>query len=161
MLNNVQKKLGYREVVYNARSKKFYTFVEGDNYEDLNVNLDNGEGDGEDTLTTATLALANPSTFALEGAGNLATQQDLNIYFAENIATKTSELTNDAGFITAADVPDAPDVNLDGYATESWVESKGYITLAEVPPVDAYTKAESDARYLAVNISSLSELPTV
>ena len=42
MLNNVQKKLGYREVVYNARSKKFYTFVEGDNYEDLNVNLDNG-----------------------------------------------------------------------------------------------------------------------
>lgn len=94
MLTNAQRKLGYKEIVYNFKTQKFYTFKEGDNYEDLNVNFDS-------------------------------------------------------------------DVNLNGYATESWVESKGYITLAEVPSVDAHTKDESDARYLAVNISTLSELPTV
>ena len=134
MANSVQKSLGYRDIIYNIRTAKFYTFSEGDNYEELNVSVGSGSGGGTAT-TTASVLLANPTTFSLEGAENLATQQDLNVYFADNIATKTSELTNDAGFITAADVPDVD--------------------------VDAYTKAESDARYLSVNISSLPELPTV
>ena len=135
MANSVQKNLGYRNIIYNVRTEKFYTFMEGDNYEELDITLGSGEEGEETAPTTANVLLANPTTFSLEGAENLATQQDLNIYFADNIATKTSELTNDAGFITAADVPDVD--------------------------VDAYTKAESDARYLAVNISSLPELPTV
>ena len=121
MANSVQKNLGYRNIIYNVRTEKFYTFSEGDNYEELDIALGGGEGE-QAAPTTASVLLANPTTFSLEGAENLATQQDLNVYFADNIATKTSELTNDAGFIT---------------------------------------ETEADARYLAVNISSLPELPTV
>ena len=36
------------------------------------------------------------------------------------IPTKTSQLTNDSGFVTSA--------ALNGYATETWVEQKGYLT---------------------------------
>ena len=35
--------------------------------------------------------------------------------------------------------------SLDGYATEDWVNAQGF--LKNVPEVDAYTKAQSDARY--------------
>ena len=41
------------------------------------------------------------------------------------IPTKTSELTNDSGFITLSEVPKT---DLNGYATEQWVEDKGYLT---------------------------------
>ena len=51
-----------------------------------------------------------------------------------DIPETTSQLINDSGFITSADVPDSD--------------------------VDAYTKVESDAKYIAKNISSLTELPT-
>lgn len=68
------------------------------------------------------------------------------------VPTKVSELENDAGYITAEDIPgtdlsnyynkaetenliaeavesiEHPTVNLDGYATEEWVNEQGYLT---------------------------------
>lgn len=43
-----------------------------------------------------------------------------------NIPTKTSHLSNDSGFITAA--------ALTGYATQSWVQGLGYITASALTP---------------------------
>lgn len=37
MINSVQKNLGYRDIIYNVRTDKFYTFKEGDNYEELDI----------------------------------------------------------------------------------------------------------------------------
>lgn len=42
MLNNIQRALGYREVVYNIRNDEFWTLDEGDNYSELNVSVDSG-----------------------------------------------------------------------------------------------------------------------
>ena len=40
MINNVQRILGYRDIVYNVKTEKFFTFVEGDNY--VEVDVDSG-----------------------------------------------------------------------------------------------------------------------
>ena len=37
MLNSVQKNLGYRDIIYNTRTEKFFTYKEGDNYEELDI----------------------------------------------------------------------------------------------------------------------------
>ena len=37
MANSVQKGLGYRDVIYNIKRNKFYTFAEGDNYTELDI----------------------------------------------------------------------------------------------------------------------------
>ena len=37
MANSAQKALGYRDVIYNIRTKEFYTFAEGDNYIELDI----------------------------------------------------------------------------------------------------------------------------
>ena len=37
MLNNVKKSLGYRDIIYNVKQDKFYTYTEGDQYQELNV----------------------------------------------------------------------------------------------------------------------------
>lgn len=44
---------------------------------------------------------------------------------SEDIPTNVGELNNDVGYITLSEVPTA---DLTGYATENWVESKGYLT---------------------------------
>lgn len=55
---------------------------------------------------------------------------------AGSVPTKTSELTNDSGFLTEHQ-------SLEGYATEQWVEGKGYLT--EHQSLDNYyTKGETD-----------------
>ena len=36
-INNVQKGLGYRDIIYNVRTEKFYTMKAGDNYEELDI----------------------------------------------------------------------------------------------------------------------------
>ena len=45
MLNNVQKGLGYRDIIYNVRTDKFFTYKEGDNYEELAI-ASGGVGSG-------------------------------------------------------------------------------------------------------------------
>ena len=37
MTNSVQKGLGYRDIIYNIKTEKFFTFAEGDNYEELDI----------------------------------------------------------------------------------------------------------------------------
>ena len=64
----------------------------------------------------------------LEGGGFSGDYNDLTN--KPDIPTDNAELTNGAGYITASDVPE---VNLDGYATEEWVENKNYITIDQVP----------------------------
>ena len=45
MANSVQKNLGYRDVIYNIKQKQFYTFSEGDNYVELDIDA-SGVGSG-------------------------------------------------------------------------------------------------------------------
>ena len=52
-----------------------------------------------------------------------------------NIPTKTSHLSNDSGFITAA--------ALSGYATQSWVQGLGYITASALTPYITEATAEA------------------
>ena len=72
-----------------------------------------------------------------------------------DIPTDNAELTNGAGYITAADVPE---VNLDGYATEQWVEAKGYITAAEVPEVNLDEYARLDGATFTGNVDIDNDL---
>ena len=37
MLNNVQKSFGYREIIYNVKNDKYYTYLPGDNYKELDI----------------------------------------------------------------------------------------------------------------------------
>ena len=52
-----------------------------------------------------------------------------------NIPTKTSHLSNDSGFLTAA--------ALSGYATQSWVQGQGYITASALTPYITAATAEA------------------
>ena len=45
MANSVQKNIGYRDVIYNIKQKQFYTFAEGDNYVELDIDA-SGVGSG-------------------------------------------------------------------------------------------------------------------
>ena len=61
-----------------------------------------------------------------------------------NIPTKTSHLSNDSGFITAA--------ALTGYATQSWVQGLGYITASALTPyITASTANATFATKLGVS----------
>ena len=61
-----------------------------------------------------------------------------------NIPTKTSHLSNDSGFITAA--------ALTGYATQSWVQGLGYITASALTPyITAATANATFATKLGVS----------
>ena len=37
MLNNVKKSFGYRDIIYNVRQGKFYTYEVGDQYKEIDV----------------------------------------------------------------------------------------------------------------------------
>lgn len=54
-----------------------------------------------------------------------------------NVPTKTSHLSNDSGFLTAA--------ALSGYATQSWVQGQGYITASALTPY--ITSATANATF--------------
>ena len=140
---------GYRDLVFNIKTGEFFTPLEGDNFRKLDVTV----GGESVIVNTANLPLANPSTFALAPAGSLSTQADFNTYIYGVIPENTSDLTNDSGYITAASIPDLstyalkselPSNNTEltnganyitpsaltayGYATETWVEGKNYLT---------------------------------
>ena len=151
-----QRKLGYHDIVYNIKSGKFFIPMPGDNYYELDVQTGGGgdSGAGGGTQTTATLPLDNPTRLGRADSTGLKTQSDFNNYIdtyvkeveeeagkhfsgdyndlsnKPSIPTDNAELTNGAGYITASDVPE---VDLDGYATEDWVENKNYITIDQVP----------------------------
>ena len=47
MINNVQRQRGYREVLFNVKTKKFYQNRPGDNYKQLDINLGGSGGSGD------------------------------------------------------------------------------------------------------------------
>lgn len=61
-----------------------------------------------------------PSINGVELNGNKSAAS-LGLATPADIPTKTSELTNDSGFLTEHQ-------SLDGYATEQWVSQQGYLT---------------------------------
>ena len=69
--------------------------------------------------------------------GNLDYSRIINAPDLDGYATET--WVNGRGFLTTATVP-AP--NLDGYATETWVNGRGFLTAATVPApnLDGYTR---------------------
>lgn len=66
------------------------------------------------------------------------------------IPTKTSDLTNDSGFLTQHQ-------SLAGYATESWVGQQGYLTsyTETDPTVPAWAKASTKPSYTASEVGAL------
>lgn len=73
---------------------------------------------GEDLGTNNYQDLQNkPEINGVSLNGNL-TASELGLASTSDIPTKTSQLTNDSGYITS----------LDGYATEEWVNSQGFAT---------------------------------
>lgn len=46
MLNNVKKSLGYRDIIYNVKQEKFYTFEVGDQYKELDISTGSVESGG-------------------------------------------------------------------------------------------------------------------
>lgn len=73
---------------------------------------------GEDLGTNNYQDLQNkPEINGVSLNGNL-TASELGLASTSDIPTKTSQLTNDSGYITS----------LDGYATEEWVNSQGFVT---------------------------------
>ena len=82
-----------------------------------------------------------------------------------DIPTKTSELTNDSGFVSGNelsdvaksgsynDLTDKPTIpSLDGYATEAWVEGKHYLVSADIAG-----KADSSTVYTKVQVDTKLE----
>ena len=51
MLNNVKKSLGYRDIIYNIKQQKFYTFEVGDQFEQLDIASGVESGGTEDRPT--------------------------------------------------------------------------------------------------------------
>ena len=94
--------------------------------------------------------------------GNYVTSTDLaaellNYAELDDIPTKTSDLTNDSGFITSS--------ALTGYATESWVSNQGYSTfsgsyndLTDTPDLSVYELA-ADA--FSGNYNDLTNKPSI
>ena len=103
MPNNAQRKLGYRDIVYNVLTGKFYSNKPGDNYEQLNISSGGDGGAGGVGVSTADVTLVNPTTFSnLPDTGGLMTQSDLNTWVYDSL--------------TALDTDGDGDVNLDDYA---------------------------------------------
>ena len=42
MLNNVKKGLGYRDIIYNVRLDKFFTYEVGDQFQELDIETGGG-----------------------------------------------------------------------------------------------------------------------
>ena len=97
MVNNSQKKVGYRDVVFNIKDNNLYEKTEGDNYKKLGTvgGSGDGSGDGGGTIqTTATLPLANPTRGSRADSTNLKTQADFNNYINESVREETTNRAN-------------------------------------------------------------------
>ena len=55
MLNSVKKGLGYREIIYNIKTGKFFTYEVGDQFQDLPIVADIGSGDTNNRPTNPDL----------------------------------------------------------------------------------------------------------
>ena len=81
-------------------------------------------------------------------SGSAWGEMSIAIATGDMIPTKTSDITNDSGFIT--------DDELDGYATEEWVEDQGYLT--EHQSLAAYRTASAQD---TIDNGKENKIPTV
>lgn len=186
-----QRKLGYHEIVYNVKSGKFFIPMPGDNYYEVDVQIGGGsDGNGGVAQTSGTLPLDNPTRGTRADSSGLKMQADFNKFIYEyveeveasvgsggggdfsgdyndltntpDIPEKTSDLTNDSGFITAGDIPDGfsgdyndltntPDIPEN---TSDLNNDSGFITLADVPEPEL-----EGALIFQGTVSNESELP--
>ena len=97
--------------------------------------------------------------------GYLTTHQSLTDYAKKTeLANYYTKVESDGKYALSADIP-----SLNGYATEQWVENKGYLTTHQsltdyakkAELTNYYTKAESDGKYaLSSDIPSLNGYAT-
>ena len=71
MLNKVKQGLGYRDIIYNVKYKKFFEFIDGDNYRELDISAGTESGGTGDRPS-------DPNT------GDLFWDTDLNILLVWN-----------------------------------------------------------------------------
>jgi len=157
MPNSSQRKLGYRDVVFNVKTNAFYQPVAGDNYEQLSVTLSGSGGDDNASpqqVSADQVVLPNGTgEFGLaDPPGGIATQADFNTYIYGAVPTLTSELTNDSGFITMADM--TPHFSGD----YNDLTNKPDVYTKTESDANYYTKAEADAKFVPSDIAGLVEL---
>lgn len=110
------------------------------------------------TDTYASWQLAGPSLRGTPPANGLYFRSGVDtkwnswkrVAFADEIPTRTSDLTNDSGFLTSS--------SLSGYATQSWVTSQGYltsITKSMVTTALGYTPPTTNTTYSQATSSTL------
>lgn len=107
------------------------------------------------TDTYASWQLAGPSLYGTPPANGLYFRSGVNttwnswkrVAFADEIPTRTSDLTNNSGFLTSS--------ALNGYATQAWVNSQNFVKststkkVTDIQPVDALpTTQASGVLYL-------------
>ena len=133
-ITGTDRRLGISEVFFSSKTHTFLRPVPGSGrFEELEIGEASAEGI---EVYSAEVKLGDPpGAFATDfpSTDNLLTQKDYNQWVYEALTSLGDG-----------------DIDLDGYATESWVEDKGYITTAA-----------ADAKYVAKNITTLSDLPTI
>ena len=100
------------------------------------------------TNNTDSYGLVIPTTTSWTSNKTIATTDDI-----PTVPTKTSDLTNDSGFITSS--------ALSGYATETWVTNQGYITgitSAMISSALGYTPGTSN---FSGSYNDLTDKPTI
>ena len=112
--------------------------------------LDKQGTNDEMYLSAGNISLQNGANYVSFSPDHIYSSSNggISIYYKDiatvkQIPTTTSKLTNDSNFITS----DA----LNGYATENWVEQKGYLTEHQ-PLTNYYTKEET---YSKAEVDSL------
>lgn len=125
-INNIQNTINNYGDIVSYDASDFATYAQGQKADSALQPNDNISELVNDVgyITSASLPTVNNSSivFQKNGTGfdtitlNQANNDTINI----TVPTQTSELTNNSGFITAS--------ALDGYATENFVTSQGYIT---------------------------------
>lgn len=97
------------------------------------------------TVNDATLDIQTNGTTVQTFTANSSTNKIANII----VPTDTGDLTNGAGYITNS--------ALNGYATETWVQNRGYITTSDIPVNDVTVGGTS---VVVNNIAVIPNIPT-
>ena len=124
------------------------------------------ESDGKYALKTSIPTLNGYATEEwVNSKGFLTTHQSLTDYAKKTeLANYYTKAESDGKYALSADIP-----SLNGYATEDWVNSKGFLTTHQsltdyakkTELANYYTKAESDGKYaLSADIPSLNGYAT-
>lgn len=136
-----------------ANSSDVYVKSEVYNKNEMDRIIESLEIDGSTDLSGyAKLTDIPTKTSQLTNDSGFLTESSLENYaLKDDLPVKTSQLTNDSGFITSE--------SLSGYATESWVEGKNYLTTQDISTLetkqDASNKLLEAKNYTETKIAGL------